>query len=132
MSLIKSTHDFLALLGGVLIVGLFVWIGVCLYLAYTRLDEMLERLKHCSAVMNRAPLRHGGPLGKVLLVGGISGIVTFPGIYLKHGGVSADDLSEFPASLKKKLAVLQWCGIGLLLGGVACAAGIKLIKVYGA
>ena len=92
---------------------------------------MLELLKNCSAVMNRAPLRHGGAFGKLLLVGGISGIVTFPGVYLKHGGVSADDLNEFPARLKKKLALLQWCGIGLLTGGVGCGVAIKLMKFYG-
>ncbi|MEB0046408.1 MULTISPECIES: hypothetical protein [unclassified Pseudomonas] len=94
--------------------GIFVWIGVCLHLAYTRMDEMLEHLKNCSTVMARAPLRHGGPWGKLLLIGGISGIVTFPGIYLKHGGVSPEDLNNFPSPLKRKLAVLQWIGIMLL------------------
>lgn len=94
--------------------GMFIWIGVALYLAYTRMDEMLEYLKNCSAVMIRAPLRFAGPWGKLLLIGGISGIVTFPGVYLKHGGVCVEDLKEFPAPLKRKLAVLQWTGIILL------------------
>ena len=91
--------------------GMFIWIGVALYLAYTRMDEILEYLKNCSAVMIRAPLRFAGPWGKLLLIGGISGIVTFPGVYLKHGGVCVEDLKEFPAPLKRKLAVLQWTGI---------------------
>ncbi|MEB0044837.1 MULTISPECIES: hypothetical protein [unclassified Pseudomonas] len=94
--------------------GMLIWIGVCLHLAYTRMDEMLERLKNCSAIMRRAPLRYAGPWGKLLLVGGISGIVTFPGIYLKHGGVSVEDLSNFPVSLKRKFAVLQWAAMVLL------------------
>lgn len=81
---------------------------------YTRMDEMLEYLKNCSAVMIRAPLRFAGPWGKLLLIGGISGIVTFPSVYLKHGGVCVEDLKEFPAPLKRKLAVLQWTGIILL------------------
>lgn len=79
-----------------------------MHLAYTKLDMMLEHLKNCSAVKNRAPLKHGGPLGKFLLVGGISGIVTFPGFYLKHGGVNIEDLRNFPPRLKQKLAILQW------------------------
>ena len=94
--------------------GMFIWIGGALYLAYTRMDEMLEYLKNCSAVMIRAPLRFAGPWGKLLLIGGISGIVTFPGVYLKHGGVCVEDLKEFPVPLKRKLAVIQWTGIILL------------------
>lgn len=101
-------------LGGLVIILSFVWIGVALHMAYTKTDEMLEHLKNCTTIMARAPLRHGGALGKLLLVGGISGIVTFPGVYLKHGGVSIDDLARFPVLLKRKLAVLQWTGIGLL------------------
>lgn len=94
--------------------GIFIWIGACLHLAYTQMDEILERLKHCSAVLRRTPLRYAGPWGKLLLIGGITGIITFPGIYLKHGGVSIDDLNNFPAPLKRKLAVLQWSAIVLL------------------
>lgn len=51
--------------------------------------------------MNRAPLRYEGPWGKLLLIGGISGVVTFPGIYLKHGGVSVENLKDFLFSLKR-------------------------------
>ncbi|POA64761.1 hypothetical protein [Pseudomonas sp. GW531-T4] len=101
-------------LGGVVILGVFVWIGVALHMAYTKLDELLDHLKNCSAIMVRAPLRHGGPWGKLLLIGGISGIVTFPGFYLKRGELSAEDLNNFPAPFKRKLVVLQWSVIGLL------------------
>ncbi|MBV6825821.1 hypothetical protein [Pseudomonas sp. PD9R] len=101
------------LLCGLVILGLLIFIGVSTHLAYTKLDVMLEHLKNCSAVTKRAPLKHGGPLGKFLLVGAISGIVTFPGIYLKHGGVNTEDLRNFPPSLKQKLATLQWIVWGL-------------------
>jgi hypothetical protein len=36
--------------------GIFVWIGIALHLAYTKMDLMLAHLKHCPAVMIRAPL----------------------------------------------------------------------------
>ena len=97
------------------ILGVLIWLGVMLHLAYTRMDEVLESLKNCTAVKNRLPLLYGGPVGKLLLMGGISGIVTFPGIYLKHGGVSVEDLQRFPASLKRKFAVLQWTGVGIFV-----------------
>lgn len=106
--------------------GIFLWIGVCLHLAYTKMDLILGHLKNCSAVMVRAPLQHAGPWGKLLLVGGISGIVTFPGFYLKRGELSAEDLANFPALLKRKLVVLQWSLIGLLLVMLSFGAAIKL------
>ena len=101
-------------LGGVMILGAFVWIGIALHMAYTQMDELLGALKNCSAVMARAPLRNGGPWGKLLLIGGISGIVTFPGFYLKRGELSADDLDRLPAPLKRKFAWMQWSAIGIL------------------
>ncbi|WP_423144599.1 hypothetical protein [Pseudomonas chlororaphis] len=97
-----------------MILGTLIWIGVALHMAYTKMDELLDHLKNCSAIMARAPLKHGGPWGKLLLIGGISGIVTFPGFYLKRGELSAEDLKNFPALFKRKLAVLQWSVIGLL------------------
>ncbi|MCU0121764.1 hypothetical protein N8H74_26180 [Pseudomonas sp. B2M1-30] len=105
--------------------GLLVWIGVCLHLGYTKMDLMLEHLKNCQAIMTRAPLRHGGPWGKLLLVGGISGIVTFPKFYLKRGELSSEDLASFPAALKRKLAVLQWSVIGLLLVMICFGVAVK-------
>ncbi|WPN46788.1 MULTISPECIES: hypothetical protein [unclassified Pseudomonas] len=95
--------------------GMIACIGVALHLAYTRMDELLEHLKNCSAIMIRAPLRHGGPWGKLLLVGGISGIVTFPNFYLKRGQLNPEELRDFPAQLKRTLARLQWSLISFLL-----------------
>ncbi|WP_411389193.1 hypothetical protein [Pseudomonas sp. MPB23] len=110
-----NTAEFVVgYLSALVIVCMFVWIGIALHMAYTKMDLMLEHFKNCSAIMNRAPLRHGGPWGKLLLIGGISGIVTFPGFYLKRGGLSAEDLNNFPAPLKRKLALIQWSVIGLL------------------
>lgn len=105
--------------------GIILWIGVCLQLAYTKMDLMLEHLKNCPAIMTRAPLRHGGPWGKLLLVGGISGIVTFPRFYLKRGEISSEDLANFPGPLKRKLVALQWSVICLLLVMISFGAAVK-------
>lgn len=110
-----SVADQLFLVAGLLdFGGIFVCIGVALHMAYTQMDLMLEHLKNCSAVMVQAPLREGGPWGKLLLVGWIAGVVTFPGYYLKHGGASIEDLKSFPASLKRKLVAIKWASIVLL------------------
>lgn len=113
----------------VVIVGMFVWIGIALHMAYTKMELMLAHLKNCSAVMTLAQFRQGGPWGKLVLVGSISGFVTFPNFYIKRGGVSAEDISNFPRSLKRKLIVLQWSVITLLLAMVALAAVVKLVRV---
>ncbi|WP_339478426.1 hypothetical protein [Pseudomonas sp. RL_5y_Pfl2_73] len=105
--------------------GIFIWIGMCLYLAYKKMDLILDHLKNCSAVMTIASLRHGGPWGKLMLVGGISGLITFPNFYLKRGGLSAEDINTFPASLKRKLVVLQWCVIALLSVMIILAMFVK-------
>lgn len=93
--------------------GIFIWIGICLYLAYTKMDLILEHLQNSPAITIRAPLRHGGPWGKLLLIGGISGIVTFPGFHLKRNQLSTQDLANFPIELRRKLVYLHWGAIGL-------------------
>ncbi|MGO4003305.1 hypothetical protein ABVN23_19700 [Pseudomonas fluorescens] len=96
--------------------GIFIWIGINLHLAYTKMDYMLEHLKNCSLIKTLTPLNQGGPWGKFLLVGGISGVLTFPGMYIKRGNADADDIKNFPALLKRKLVVLHWVCITLLIG----------------
>lgn len=126
-----STAAFVvSFLCGAVLLGIIVWIGICLHLAYTQMDEMLEQLKNCSAVTVRAPLRHGGPWGKLLLVGGISGIVTFPNFFIRRGEVSTDDLSNLPLALKQKLVFLQWSVWGLFAAMGVFVALSKIIKAY--
>ncbi|MDY7534908.1 hypothetical protein RGV33_25055 [Pseudomonas sp. Bout1] len=110
-----SVADKVFLVAGLLdFGGILACIGVALHMAYTRMDLMLEHLKNCSAVMVQAPLKDGGPWGKLLLVGWIAGVVTFPGYYLKHGGASIEDLNSFPAPLRRKLLAIKWAAIVLL------------------
>ena len=88
--------------------GMFVWIGIALHLAYTKMDLMLDHLKNCPAVMIRAPFKDGGPSGRLFVQGAIMGLMTTPRLYLRDGGASADDLKNFPVDLKRKLIVLHW------------------------
>ena len=94
--------------------GIFACIGVSLHMAYTQMELMLAHLKNSSAIQPHIPLKNGGPWGKLLLVGWIAGIVTFPGFYLKRGEVSIEELNAFPTALKRKLAIVKWSSIVLL------------------
>lgn len=108
------------------IVGLIIWIGGCLYLAYTRMELMLSHLKNSVAVKNMELLRHGGPWGKLLLVGGISGCIAFPGFYIKRGQLDPQDIASFPNDLRRKLVRLYQSVIGLLLIMVSFGIAIQL------
>ena len=108
-------------LGIIVIVSLLIGLAIALHMAYTQIDLMLGYLKNCTAIMARAPLKHGGPWGRLLLIGGISGVLTFPGPYLKRGELCAEDLKDFPITLKRKLVVMQWCIIILMISIVLLA-----------
>ncbi|MHC8353757.1 hypothetical protein ACYZTL_00490 [Pseudomonas sp. LB3P81] len=125
MSLSSGDTIFLVI-GLIDFVGAFISIGISLHLAYTKMDVMLNHLQNCPAVMIRAPLRNAGAWGNMLLLGAIMGVMTTPQIYLRDGGANAEDLKNFPASLKRKLIILQWTGWGLLLVMLGLFAVIKL------
>ncbi|AZD56024.1 hypothetical protein [Pseudomonas chlororaphis] len=125
MSLNTADKIFLVV-GFIDFAGMFIALGIQLHMAYTKMDVMLEHLQNSAVLSTLTTLRHGGPWGKLILVGSISGFVTFPNFYLKRGWVSAEDLLGFPAALKRKLVVLQWSGLGLLLVMTGLAAVVKL------
>lgn len=125
MSLDTADKIFLAV-GLIDFGGIFLWIGVCLRLAYTKMDLMLNYLKNSSLMGTFAHLRQGGPWGKLVLVGSISSVVTFPGFYLKRGAVNAEDIRCFPTALKRKLVILQWAGLVLLVTMVCIGIVAKL------
>jgi len=123
----KETADALIVgIGLIYFASALVWITVALHMAYTKMDMMLDLYKNCKAIMVRAPLRHGGPWENLMLIGGMSGIVTFPNFYLKRGELSLEDLKNTPTSLKRKLAILQWSVWGLLL----VMSGFAIIAIF--
>jgi hypothetical protein len=109
--------------------GMFVWIGIALHLAYTKMDLMLAHLKNCPAVMIRVFLINTGPWGRLHVFGLIMGLMVMPHFFLRDGGVSAEDLKNFPVDLKRKLVILQWASWVLLLVmcGIAAVAEFDLV-----
>ncbi|MEB0039942.1 MULTISPECIES: hypothetical protein [unclassified Pseudomonas] len=94
--------------------GILIWITIALYIAYTKMDLMLGHFKNSSAVMIRAFLIHSGPWGRMHVFGLIMGLMVMPGVFVRKGAVSTEDLKNFPVPLKHKLAVMLWVGWGLL------------------
>ena len=106
------------LLGGILVIGAIIWLIIALRIAYTHLELMLKHLENSSTVTTLTQLKQGSLWGRVLLVGSISSVLTFPDFYIKRGRASAEDISLFPALLKRKLVVLQWGGIVIMSSSV--------------
>lgn len=106
------------LLGGILVIGAIIWIVIALRIAYTHLDLILKHLENSSTVTTLTQLKQGSLWGRVLLVGSISSVLTFPDFYIKRGRASAEDISSFPTLLKRKLVILQWGGIVIMSSSV--------------
>ncbi|MGE8177640.1 hypothetical protein [Pseudomonas fluorescens] len=128
MSLNTADKIFLAV-GPVDFAGIFIWIGVALYIAYTKATFLLNPFKNSPFIINLTPLRHGGPWRKLLLVGSISGIVTFPSFYIKRGTINPEDTNNFPSQLKLKLVIFHWIGLALLfvMFGIGAVAEFDLL-----
>lgn len=95
--------------------GLLIFLGVALHLAYTRMDMMLDHLKNCPSIMLRAQFKNGGAWGRLFVLAAIMGVMTMPNVYLRDGGASVKDLQSFPGNLRRKLIILHWSGVFLLL-----------------
>lgn len=54
-----------------------------------------------------------------MLIGGITGYVAFPRLYLKNGQLSSEDLQAIPNSLRLKLAIMHWLLVTLVLAMLA-------------
>ena len=102
-------------LGGVVIICQFICIGVALYLSYAKGDLMLSHFKRKSSLLALGIYKRTSLHGRLLLVGSISSILTFPGFFLKRGLANAEDIDSFPLPLKRKLVILQWSSIGLIV-----------------
>jgi hypothetical protein len=102
-------------LGGLVLFSMFICIVVMLYLAHTKMDMLLRLFPNSTGVKTLEPLRHAGIWGKLMLIGGITGYVAFPRLYLKNGQLSCEDLQAIPNSLRFKLAVMHWILVTLLL-----------------
>jgi hypothetical protein len=123
---VSTANKFILWVGLIGFGGVFTFLGVALHLAYTKMDLMLNHLKNCPAVMNRAFLLNVGPWGRLVVLGGIMGLMITPRIYLRDGGANAEDLKSFPADLKRKLIVLHWAGWVPLLVVFGMVAVVKL------
>lgn len=116
------------LLGGALLIMIFIWMGFALYLAYTKMDVVLKYLKNSTAVLALSYYRRQGVWGQLHLIAEIAALVTCPKRHVTNGTLSGEDLNSLPASLKRLLVIWRWgiiilCGLLFLFGGIGGVAG---------
>lgn len=106
-----STSDAVTLGVGLFIfAGCIGFVGVVLYVAYAKLDVMLGYFENSPAVTIKAPLKNGGPWGRLFVLGGIVGVIKAPGVYIPDGGACAEDIAKFPEELKARLIAIYKVG----------------------
>jgi hypothetical protein len=90
--------------------GTIVFFVGALHIAYTKMDMMLGHLKNCPFIMNQLFLNHAGPRERLMVLGSIVSVVKAPGFYIPDGGVSIDDIANFPEPLKQRLIKIYRLG----------------------
>ncbi|WP_157718709.1 hypothetical protein [Halopseudomonas litoralis] len=89
-------------------------LAALLVTAYTKMNVILKHLSNCRSVQVRAPTFGMGPVGRLLLLSEVIGILRNADYYLKHGNADPNDLKNFPPNLKR-LLFLQYNIVLLLL-----------------
>ena len=107
-----------SLLTAVVFLCMTFWCGVALYMACKKFEMLLSLFPNSVGVKTLTPLRHAGIWGKLMVIGGITGYIAFPELYLKNGQLSREDLQAIPNSLRRKLAVMHWILVGLVVAMV--------------
>lgn len=111
--------------GGPLIMG----IALILHMIYmTRhLPTMLKAMKNSSAIASLYKVySYTGPIGKLMLIGQIAGLVVRPKIGIKGGFISREDIENFPPKLMRMLKTNLTIMNIATIWGLAFYAALKL------
>lgn len=114
-----NTPNLIAVYAGLITIpGLILWTCISGYLGYFQLAELLKHFKKSPVVLGSIWLRDAGTTNVVLLIYTITQVVTFPAPHLKNGGLSYEDLTNIPSTLRRQLITLHWMHHLLLAAGV--------------
>lgn len=115
-------------LAGLAILGLYVCIGMMLYLGYTKSNVLLTLFKNSPGAITCAAHPGASAVAKARMIGCVGLVLAFPRFHLKHRLVSAEDLDNFPPVLRRQLVALYWS----ILGSFALLALLVGLRVWGA
>lgn len=116
------------LIGMVLILLIWMVLVVFFYIAYFRMNEILESLSKSPAVMYRRSSLSKDPISRLLLLNCVSAILMFPRRSLKCGDLNIHDYECFPVGLK---FVIRVSGCSMLVLGLASIILVVIGKLNG-
>lgn len=89
-----------------------ILVNICffIHLAHTKTGYMLTYLKHCSAVAKGADMVNSGISGRLRLLNMITALMVIPRRFLRVGSADAEDLENFPPTLRLKILLIYYGG----------------------
>lgn len=120
---------FLLFFGGGLVVCSLLLLVVAIYIAYFRVNEVIDNLSNSSFVSSNRYYMEAGPFGRLLFIGCVSAVLTFPRRHLERGELNAQDYSRFPTKLMVLIKLVNysvWTLSALFLITWAVGNGIGL------
>lgn len=109
-----GVETILGLLGGGILLLMFIWLVVALYMAYFDIDVIFEHMKNSSAITSLTFLRDAGPSGRLRMISNIADHIRSPRKGIEKGSISAEDIENLPAPIKRKLIILGRSAFPLL------------------
>jgi hypothetical protein len=103
--------------GGVLFAIGFLFIGTQLYLAYFRMNEILDGLSRSRGVQLRRSMMGKDPFSRFFMLISVSAMLSFYNRSIKGGDLDLEDYTHFPRGLRQiiTLSYLTALFAGLLL-----------------
>ncbi|WP_223515801.1 hypothetical protein [Pseudomonas sp. GL-B-19] len=106
MSLSVAENIFMVA-GIIVVVGIFTLLGFMLYIAKTKIDIILSSLQNSPFSITLITLWHGGPGGRIRMVGEVCGILWRPKYHIQSGLLDPQDIENFPPKLKRQLLLTR-------------------------
>ncbi|VEF13332.1 Uncharacterised protein [Pseudomonas fluorescens] len=103
---LRTSEKIFLLIGIVDFIGIFSLLGVMLYVAKTKTETILSHLTNSSISSKLIMLWHGGPWGRIYMMGEVFGIMRCPELYIHTGRLCAKDFEHFPRKLRNNLIAL--------------------------
>jgi hypothetical protein len=126
---LRTSEIIFLLVGIVGFTGIFILLGIMLYAAKTKTGTTLNHLTNSSISSRIIILWHGGPWGRIYMMGETFGMLRNPALYIYQGKSSTKDIQNFPPKLKRTLLTLHRYQkiFGFTFMGFGLLATFKLI-----
>ncbi|WPO99686.1 hypothetical protein SFA35_24335 [Pseudomonas sp. HR96] len=111
-----------------LTVGLLISMCLTLYIAFFKLDQVLDRMSKALLRARRCPFPNGA-MGRIRVIGELMGLAAFPSVAINNGSATAEEIQSIPVGMRSLLKRMFWGNVGLLGAGAALWLAYKLEAV---